>query len=55
MKAFCIEEAMIFEGSENKSQNDHTLSIECGPELVCSVFIYKVEIIILMLHIRDFL
>ena len=36
------------------NQNDHTLSIECGPKLVCSVFIYKVEIIILMLHIRDF-
>ena len=54
MNAFCIEEVMIFEGSETKSQNDHALSIECGPKLVCSVFIYKAEIIILMLHIRDF-
>ena len=53
MKAFSIEEVMIFEGSETKSQNDHIVSIECGAKLVFSV-IYKVEIIILMLHTRDF-
>ena len=53
MKAFSIEEVMIFEGSETKSQKDHIVSIECGAKLVCSV-IYKAEIIILMLHTRDF-